>query len=53
MVKAVYTDVNYGYKGFFGLSTDTKPTDCKHGSWFMELDTGKVYAFDEVTWYLI
>jgi hypothetical protein len=36
-----------------GLSTDAKPTnDLVTGSLFMEVDTGKVYAFDEVggTW---
>lgn len=29
------------------LSTDTKPTDWDGGSTLLEIDTGKVYAFDE------
>lgn len=36
-----------------GLSTDTKPEDnVATGSLFLEVDTGDVYAFDEVggTW---
>lgn len=32
---------------FYGLSTDTKPTDCANGSKFFEIDTGKAYRFDE------
>ena len=33
-----------------GLSTDTKPTDSIiTGSLFFEVDTGKIYAFDEVS----
>lgn len=32
---------------FFGLSTDTKPTDyIANGSVFIEMDTSKVYFFD-------
>lgn len=30
-----------------GLSSDAKPTDCPNGSTFLEMDTGKVYAFDK------
>ena len=31
-----------------GLSTDTKPTKgVRNGSVFVEIDTGKVYLFDE------
>jgi hypothetical protein len=37
----------YEYKG---LSTDTKPTDCKVNSLFLELDTGDVYYFTGETW---
>ena len=39
--------------GFFGLSTDTKPTDTyegqiiENGSTFYEINTGTVYMFDE------
>lgn len=41
------------YVEMAGLSTDSKPTDnFITGSLFLEADTGKVYAFDEVssTW---
>lgn len=40
---------------FYGLSTDTKPTDCANGSVFVELDTAKIYLFNEaaLTWYAI
>lgn len=31
---------------FYGLSTDSKPTDCGNGSAFVEMDTGKVYFFN-------
>lgn len=37
----------------YGLSTDAKPTDgLATGSAFIEVDTGKLYLFDEVgaTW---
>lgn len=46
----------YGDKHYIeaaGLSTDSKPTDgLVTGSLFLEVDTGTVYAFDEVggTW---
>ena len=35
------------------LSTDVKPTDCPNGSRINEIDTGKVYLFDEENkvWY--
>lgn len=32
---------------FLLLSTDVKPTDCPNGSRINEIDTGKVYLFDE------
>lgn len=33
---------------FDGLSTDTKPTDgVRNGSVFIEIDTGKIYLYDE------
>lgn len=37
---------------FFGLSTDSKPTDCGNGSVFIEMDTGKGYFFNAagLTW---
>ena len=38
------------YKEFAGLSTDTKPTaEVATGSTFLEVDTGDVFAFDEVS----
>lgn len=38
------------YFEFAGLSTDTKPTanNISTGSTFLEVDTGDVYAYDEV-----
>ena len=30
-----------------GLSTDSKPTDAVNGSTFLEMDTGKVFIYDE------
>ena len=48
---------NYGddrrYLELAGLSTDPKPVDrLVTGSLFLEVDTGSVYAFDEIseTW---
>lgn len=41
------------YNEYSGLSTDTKPTEgVATGSTFLEVDTSKVYFFDEVsaTW---
>lgn len=33
---------------FVGLSTDTKPTEnVRNGSTFVEMDTKKLYAYDE------
>ena len=31
----------------YGLSTDTKPLDVKNASVFYEMDTGKIFLFDE------
>ena len=38
---------------FVGVSTDTKPLNQKNGASYQELDTGKVYRFDEENqiWY--
>ena len=52
MIRANYAhDVVTGvvkYFEFAGLSTDTKPTDgVSTGSLFHEIDTKKVYAFNE------
>lgn len=39
---------NY-YREFAGLKTDTKPTEgVTTGSLFLEVDTGDVYAYEEV-----
>ena len=41
------------YAEFAGLSTDTKPTGTiVTGSLFLEVDTGYIYAYDEIsnTW---
>lgn len=35
------------YVELAGLSTDVKPTDCANGSVFIEMDTKKLYFFDE------
>ena len=47
-------DQGFAYMEFSGLSTDDKPvtTNMATGSVFVEVDTGKVYLFDEVgaTW---
>lgn len=32
---------------FHGLSSDTKPTNCRNGSIFIEIDTALLYIFDE------
>lgn len=34
-------------RDFIGLSTDTKPTDVCNASIFYEMDTKKVFLFDE------
>lgn len=31
----------------YGLSTDEKPTEAVNGSCFLEMDTSKIYFFDE------
>lgn len=31
---------------YYGLSTDTKPTETANGSVFLEMDTSKVFMFD-------
>ena len=44
---------NLYYNEYAGLSTDTKPTQNEiTGSVFIEVDTGKVYFFEEIgqTW---
>ena len=37
-----------GSATYFGLSTDSKPTDgVSNGSVFLEMNTGKIYFFNE------
>lgn len=36
----------FGAETFFGLSTDSKPTDCGNGSAFIEMDASAIYFFD-------
>ena len=51
----MYTQkINYGMtEEYFGLSTDTKPTQADNGDLLTEIDTGKKFRFDEQngTWY--
>ena len=48
----LFTEDGKRYAEIAGLSTDTKPMDgLITGSMFLEVDTGKAYAFDEVTDY--
>ena len=32
---------------YTGLSTDSKPTGCRNGDGFIEIDTGKLYLYNE------
>ena len=42
------TSIMRGSLDFRGLSTDSKPTeDVPNGSTFLEMDTGKVYVYNE------
>ena len=41
----VTTQANSG-STFFGLSTDSKPTNVENGSCFLEMDTSKIYFYD-------
>ena len=61
MVRCIFSKIippatQYGYPLYIeaaGLSTDSKPdVNIVSGSLFMEVDTGKVYVYDEVgkTW---
>lgn len=37
---------------YYGLSTDTKPTNCPNASIYIEINTSKIYFFnaDASTW---
>ncbi len=42
------TFINRGHVNeYYGLSTDTKPTDAPNASTFYEMNTGKLYLFDK------
>ena len=40
-------DTYYASVELVGLSTDTKPTNERNGSLSLEMDTGKVFVYDE------
>lgn len=42
----------YALTTYMGLSTDIKPIDCEEGSTFEEEDTGNIYKFNGINWYL-
>lgn len=45
--KAYYDGTSYfGADTFFGLSTDSKPTDCGNGSAFIEMDASAIWFYD-------
>ena len=37
----------YAAVELYGLSTDSKPTDEQNGTLFLEMDTSKVFIYDE------
>lgn len=45
-----YTKINEDTYCYFGLSTDTKPTEIGLGSIFVEVNTSKAYIMDENGW---
>ena len=47
MVKIMTVDKTAGAQVYSGLSTDEKPEKAYQGSMFIELDTSKLYLFDE------
>lgn len=50
--KGQVADIFANTNTYVGLSTDTKPTDAKNADAFLEMNTGKVFIFDEdnATW---
>ena len=46
LIRAAYQD-NPRASSYTGLSTDNKPTDCENGSYFLEIDTGTIFRFDQ------
>lgn len=50
--KGQVADIFANTNTYVGLSTDPKPTDSKNADAFLEMDTGKVFLFDEdnATW---
>lgn len=53
MITKVMSGTNPGEFYLVCLSTDSKPTDVPNGTFAIEMDTKKMYAFDEAgdTWY--
>lgn len=50
VTKELQTNGTVKYCELAGLSTDTKPTETiATGSLFLEVDTGAIFAFDEVS----
>ena len=46
MITTKYTP-NAQQKEYYGLSTDTKPTEARNGDKFTEINTGKTFLYDE------
>lgn len=47
ITKAGYFTADRCPSDFIGLSTDTKPVDVVNASTFYEMDTKKIFLFDE------
>ena len=51
MAITIHNERPQGYREFYGLSTDDKPTeDVAVNSLFLELNTGDFYYFDGSDW---
>lgn len=46
-VSGIDTDTDRAIVDMTGLSNDTKPTNVGNGSSFVEIDTSRVFMFDE------
>lgn len=49
-IRRIGRDPEYDLSEYIGESIDTKPTDCKAGSTFLETDTGRLFIFDGLEW---
>ena len=47
MVTIIYNKYGKGPAECYGLSTDAKPSEIYNASVFYEMDTGKIYLYDE------